>query len=579
MSTSFNKKLNGLSAVERLKVTDKYLTELRGVLMQMDEIAAFRSKSGQSAADADEVGGYKRSSVENMIEELEKQKESILAEIAENERASQKAAEETADRKPAPPAAAQESAAPAVRRAAAPEKRGGAVASFMEGDNALAIESVYAGLSMDIEKMRNDILQEMKYTYKQDMAIYDDLSEKIESIRQMDFASLEEKLRPLQALAALAEKLDNLQPLDYDALADKVAEKFAEDRIDYDALAARVAALVAGGTAAAGGAQLSAVENKIDEVQRTLSGAVSVKQLPEFRKLDALIAEYLKTLSYDLLPDILAAAESAKDLANRYILSGNDLRGETMLSDLRVRLTRVNVWGASALAAVSDAVKTNKMAVLYSEDAFRAFADACAELEQAPALADDELLGRVARTKDALFNDADQRMLDRDTISETAALREELAGQAPGEEQTAAFAELKKELMSFNLSYFIDFSPAIAGSGQTAASVDTEAILEAIRELGSAPAASAAPAEAEAARPLAEDAQLAGLAAKKPNVAVRKQRVLRPAVSSKDNKTEKTEQPLRTVRRSIKMSDDNPDSLSKKLVEELALKIANSRVR
>ena len=56
-------------------------------------------------------------------------------------------------------------------------------------------------------------------------------------------------------------------------------------------------------------------------------------------------------------------------------------------------------------------------------------------------------------------------------------------------------------------------------------------------------------------------------------------KVVPAAVSAKDNKTEKTEQPLRTVRRSIRMTDDNPDALSKKLVEELALKIANSRVR
>ena len=523
------------------------------------------------------MGGYKRSSVMNMIEELEKQKESILAEIA--------AAESSSKEKPSPKTEAPRAAAPVVRETAAPAPKAdnapakpeSAVASFKQGDNALAIESMYTGLSMDIEKMRNDILQEMKYTYKQDMAIYDDLSEKIESIKQMDFAGLEEKLRPLQALAALAEKLDNLQPLDYDVLADKVAEKFISAGIDYDALAGKVAALVSGGAAAVNGAQLASVENKIDEVQRTLTGAVSVKQLPEFKKLDALIAEYLKTWSYDLLPDILVAAEAIKELADRYILSGNDLRGETMLSDLRVRLTRVNVWGTNALAAVKDAIRTNKLPELYSEDAYKAFAEACAELEQAPALADDELMSKVARAKDALFNDADQRSLDRDTVSEAAAIREELAGAAPDEEKTAALIELKKELMSFNLSYFIDLAPAIAEQQQSASAVDTEAILSAIRGLGSA--AAVQPAAAEPAKPLAENAEIAGLAAKKPQLAVKKPRVLRPAVSAKDNKTEKTEQPLRTVRRSIKMKDENPDSLSKKLVEELALKIANSRVR
>lgn len=576
MSESFNKKLNGLSPVERLKVTDKYLSEMRGILIQMDEIAAFRAKNGQPASD--EVGGYKRSSVMNMIEELEKQKESILAEIAAGEASAKKKAASVPDKRPASAAAA----APAVRASNAPaEKPESAVSGFMQGDNALAIESMYSGLSMDIEKMRDDILQEMKYTYKQDMAIYDDLSDKIESIKQMDFASLEEKLKPLQMLAVLADKLDNLQPLDYDVLAEKVAEKFMPEHIDYDVLAGKVAALVTGGAAAASGAQLASVENKIEEVQRTLTGAVSVKQLPEFKKLDALIAEYLKTLSYDLLPDILVTAESIKNTANRYIVSGNNLRGETMLSDLRMRLTRVNVWGASALAAVNDAIRTNKLPVPYSEEAFKAFSDACAELEQGPALADDELAGKVARAKDALFNDADQRIMDRETLAEMAAVRESLAGEAPGEDKVTDLTELKKELMSFNLSYFIDMTPAIAQE-TPAPSVDTEAILDAIRDLGNSVPAAAAPAAAAAAapaEPLAESGKLASLAAKKPNVSVKKPRVLRPAVSSKDNKTEKTEQPLRTVRRSIKMTDENPDSLSKKLVEELALKIANSRVR
>ena len=44
MSESFRQKLNGLSAVERLKATDKYLTEMRGILASMDEIAALRKQ-------------------------------------------------------------------------------------------------------------------------------------------------------------------------------------------------------------------------------------------------------------------------------------------------------------------------------------------------------------------------------------------------------------------------------------------------------------------------------------------------------------------------------------------------------
>ena len=84
MSTPINDKRNGLSAVERLKVTEKYLAELEGVLTSMDEIAALRAKGNKKKSD--EVGGYKRSSVEKMIVELKKQKNAILNEIEANER-------------------------------------------------------------------------------------------------------------------------------------------------------------------------------------------------------------------------------------------------------------------------------------------------------------------------------------------------------------------------------------------------------------------------------------------------------------------------------------------------------------
>ena len=570
MTSSFNKKLNGLSPVERLKVTDKYLSELRGILIQMDEIAAFRTKNG--GASADEVGGYKRSSVMNMIEELEKQKESILAEIA---------ADEKAKKQSAVPAKQEKGEVAAKPQGQIAEKKG-AVAEFMRGDNSLALESMYSGLSMDIEKMRDDILQEMKYTYKQDMAIYDDLSEKIESIKQMDFASLEEKLRPLQALVALSEKLDALQPLDYDELAGKVAEKMVQKDIDYDLLAGKVAALVAGGAVAASGAQIAAVENKIDDVQKTLSGAVSVKQLPEFKKLDALISEYLRTLSYDLIPDILLTADSVKRLSDRYIVSGNNLRGETMLSDLRMRLERVNVWGTSAITAVSDAIAAHNLPVTYAKDALEAFKREVFAFEQSPALPPDELAQRLMRTKQALFCDADMEAMDKDTLEEILEIRQEVGDGVPDAGKVANLTELKKELMSFNLSYFVELTPVLPQEKENApaSSVDTQVILEAIARLGmTIPAAVQQPQqEAPEIKPEELRAKMEELAASRP-AGPAKKKVLRPAVSSKDNKVDKTEQPLRIVKRSIKTSNDNPEALSKTIVEQLAVRIANSRVK
>src|SRR5699024_9731905 len=149
----------------------------------------------------------------------------------------------------------------------------------------------------DIEKLRDDILQELRYTYKQDMAIYDDLSSLIESAKKTDRGALEESLRPLQ------EKLDTLAPVDYEKLADSVAEKVIAGGIDYDVLAHHIAEIMranepaeaalpapAAEPAADG---LAAMERKIDDLQNILQGAVSVKQMPEFQKLDRLIAEFL----------------------------------------------------------------------------------------------------------------------------------------------------------------------------------------------------------------------------------------------------------------------------------------------
>ena len=60
---------------------------------------------------------------------------------------------------------------------------------------------------------------------------------------------------------------------------------------------------------------------------------------------------------------------------------------------------------------------------------------------------------------------------------------------------------------------------------------------------------------------------------------MKKPRSLRPAVSAKDNQVEKTDQPLRTVKRKIDLSRQKQDGISRQVVEDLAVRIANSRVK
>lgn len=592
MSSSNQQKMNGLSAVERLKATDKYLAEMREILASMDEISALRAKRGEAPSDT--LCGYKRSSVEKFVAELEKQRESILSELARAEKKNAELSSQERSQTNALAAAQKDESGKAISEltkkvdSLAISSQDNAVTSFRKGDASLAIESMYTGLSMDIEKMRDDILQEMKYTYKQDMAIYDDLSEKIESLRQTDAGSIEESLKPIgEGITALDEKLNALAPVDYDLIADRVASKVVAGGIDYDALAQHIVSIMTGGAVGAAAAsanqsnaELSAMERKIDDIKNTLNGAISVRQMPEFRKLDALIAEYLRSFSYELIGDILVAANAAKDLANRYIVSGNVLRGETMLTDLRLRLARVNVWGSEAITAVTDAIALHNLPVTYAKDLLDALKEACAAFEQSPALPPEDLAQKLLRAKKAFFSDTDMETLDRDTFAEILEIREELGEEEPDQGKILNLTELKKELMSFNLSYFVDLSPAVYAPqpAENTASVDTQTILDAIARLGNTAAEVSAAKESEKEEADKMQEKLAKIA-RNSSGSVKKPKVLRPAVSARDNKVEKTDQPLRIVKRSLSKEDTNPDSLSKKLVDELAVKIASSRVR
>ena len=83
MSGLSENKGRSVSLADRLRSTDKFLTEMRSVLASMDEIDGLRRQRGEAVTD--EFGGYKRSSVTKLVEGLEKQRDSILAEIAKEE--------------------------------------------------------------------------------------------------------------------------------------------------------------------------------------------------------------------------------------------------------------------------------------------------------------------------------------------------------------------------------------------------------------------------------------------------------------------------------------------------------------
>ena len=669
MADTVQNNANPVSLVDRLNSTDKYLAEMRNVLASMDEIDEVRRKRGEPITD--EYGGYKRSSVTKMVTGLERQRESILNSIrAEEQKRAALEARQEAERKAREAQRLkqeQEAKARAEREAREKAERDrqqqnerlaamerslqvseerrlaeikkqeeesnstNPLVQFRRGDASLVLESMYDSLAMDIEKIRDDVLQEMKYAYKQDMAIYDDLtsliestkkenqesmeaavgtlSEKLDSISRVDYDQIAdtvaEKITPVdygQIADTVAEKItpvdydqiadtvaEKITPVDYGQLADNVAEKLVTG-IDYDTLARHIVdimgaqqpqpeALPAPEPAPAP-ENLESMERKIDDLQSILQGAVSVKQMPEFKRLDSLISDYLQSGSYDLIPDILIAADAAKNLACRYIVSGNTLRGETMLSDIRMRLSRVIVSGSDALLAVSDAIATHGLPVVYPAEALEGYRNACIEFEQSSAVPQDEPTTSLLLAKKALFNDKDMEEQDTQTMEEVLHLRESLGGEQPDAEQVDTFQKYKKDLMAFDLSPFIDLTAPLPGETAPGSAADTQAILDAIAELKRGQQVYVVPVQesAESGEPKGE-VKMAQTVPYRP-VTPKKKRPLRPAVSSKDNVVAKTEQPLRTVKRKIDVSSGkNSDEISQKVADDLASRLAKNTTK
>lgn len=131
--------------------------------------------------------------------------------------------------------------------------------------------------------------------------------------------------------------------------------------------------------------------------------------------------------------------------------------------------------------------------------------------------------------------------------------------------------------MSFNLSYFVELEPVAAQPKRRTTWIRRPFWRPFL--ISRSPRRSQSVSQPVAAAKEPTESKLEEVKKDSPNVRVKKARVLRPAVSSKDNKTEKVVQPLRVVRRSIKASEENPDALSKALVGQVAQKIANSMIK
>lgn len=197
MAPEADKKGKEFSAEEKLRAADKDLSQLREILASMDEIDALRKRDGKP--ETGEYGGYKRADVTAMIAELEQRRRVLLADISNSGRA---------DSAPGP---------------------SGTRERVTLSD---ALERMYAAIAGNIEHAKGEILREIRYSCRQNTAIYAELSARM------------------------------------DAVADKVLAMVMAGGVDYDELAKRIVLQMTGrGESDA----IAALEKRIEELEAALA--------------------------------------------------------------------------------------------------------------------------------------------------------------------------------------------------------------------------------------------------------------------------------------------------------------------
>lgn len=197
MAPEADNKGKEFSAEEKLRAADKDLSQLREILASMDEIDALRKRDGKP--ETGEYGGYKRADVTAMIAELEQRRRVLLADISNSGRV---------DSAPGP---------------------SGTRERVTLSD---ALERMYAAIAGNIEHAKGEILREIRYSCRQNTAIYAELSARM------------------------------------DAVADKVLAKVMAGGVDYDELAKRIVLQMTGrGESDA----IAALEKRIEELEAALA--------------------------------------------------------------------------------------------------------------------------------------------------------------------------------------------------------------------------------------------------------------------------------------------------------------------
>ena len=459
---------------------------------------------------------------------------------------------------------------------------------------------VRKNFSNELEKVRESLRQELQYAYQQELAIYNDLSAQIATLGVMDPAVLAEKITEVSQLKAtdikvLEDKLSRIEKVDYDVLAEKVAQK----------MGATVALPVS-----AEHEDVTAIKAEMAEMKEMLAAVIHGKQKDdsEFHLLDYEISEYLATENATALHDLMTEARDLLSKAQKYADNGNDVRAREVADGVKSRLATVTVCGSQQLVAVANCAKDNAVPMAVSVEKLFALADVFANYEQQSILPEDERTQEIVLAKKEAIGNADLTVFDKQTLLEISAVGEFSSVAEIDQQSALKLRTLKQEMLTVPLgvlvSYQIEKDAEVRGNMEIDA---TKELLAEIRALKSQIEAGVPTRQTEVApqeetsidelsvltEELNDIVRGAGVevesektpesteklrASSKPKTASKK--VFRPAVSGKDSKVQSSGQPLAVRRTKVKISqDETADSLANELVSKVAENMAKTRMK
>lgn len=609
---------------KRLQTTEENIAEMEHILSLMDEIDKLKGSSSVNRSEIDRlqssVGGYTRVEIVDLLSDLKAKRQSSMTDI---ERQKQKLLEENRGLKSdldkmkgdidnltklfakqvelnkidsqAEYMDAQsdnlrfselQAQIELLKKQLKGEEEQAEVSEeakmLKAGDNTLIFESMYNGLSIELEAFKKEIADELKFSYTQQQAIYEDLSEQLGVVGALDIRTFEEKLTEISQLKAtdikvLEEKIEKISNFDFDGFAKVISEnvlsqiKLLPQKPEGES------------------ESVAKLSEEIREIKAGLSQLLSVKgdkDTSEFALLDYEISEYLKDSSPIALADLLVDARNIKNKALKHMENGNAKMCNELIEGLKARLRKTSVYGSRAIADILRISEQYHIPLKVGKPKLNALKSAVARYEQGSIMPDFDLINDLIRLKKDAFKDAALTVIDKQTFDlisdESKGL--DLTGNIKGD-KAERLRELKKELTAFDLACVFDFDIARLGSEIT----DTDLLLAEIKALKDELKGDAAtkPSEPELSDNADLSIELSKLMAKPEKTAEKESpkkrkkptKVLRPSLPVSTSRSGGAKLNTAKKPKSNLQTSEDPDSLTNVVVKKLAENMASRRVK